>query len=54
MKGYLALILNTAQICAWLYGFTSKHETLPGKKQPVLTPFNSDPVPYWIIKEVAL
>ena len=31
-----------------------KHETLPDKKQQVLNPFNNDPVPYWIIKEVTV
>ena len=35
--------------------FDSKHHAvLPGKKQNVLNPFDNDPVPYWIIKEVAL
>ncbi|WP_301180062.1 hypothetical protein [Thalassolituus sp. UBA3500] len=35
--------------------FDSKHHAvLPGKKKNVLNPFDNDPVPYWIIKEVAL
>ena len=31
-----------------------RHSTLPDKKQQVLNPFNNDPVPYWIIKEVTV
>lgn len=33
---------------------TGHHDVLPAKKKKILNPFNNDPVPYWVIKEVAL
>ncbi|MBY6192943.1 hypothetical protein KUV78_03950 [Marinobacter hydrocarbonoclasticus] len=32
----------------------ARHEVLPDKKQHSLNPFKNDPVPYWIVKEVAV
>ncbi|PSF11985.1 toxin VasX [Marinobacter shengliensis] len=32
----------------------ARHEVLPDKMQHSLNPFNNDPVPYWIVKEVTV
>jgi len=32
----------------------TRHDVLPDKKQHAINPFNNAPVPYWIIKEVAV
>jgi len=32
----------------------TRHEELPDKKRQVLNPFENEPVPYWIVKEIAV
>lgn len=31
---------------------TSRHSSLPDKQPQALNPFDNEPVPYWIVKEV--